>query len=214
MRRMSDARAEDPSVAEVLDFWFPAGHDADEAAWQRQARFWFRGESNAEVARRFAGLHQRAERGELDGWTATPRGRMALLLVLDQFSRAIHAGSGSAFANDAKAQRLALDTIERGLDRALPSTSRMFFGVALGHSEDLALQDLGVRLADELVAEAPEPLKRVWSYVAEQARLHREVIARFGRHPHRNALLGRPSTPAEEEYLRNETPPHLRGAPR
>src|SRR5438067_179326 len=91
---------------EVLAFWFPPGHDADEPSLMKQFAFWFRGDSNAEAKRRFSGLLERAERGELDGWAETPRGRLALVLVLDQFSRAVHAGTPHAFANDARVQQL------------------------------------------------------------------------------------------------------------
>jgi uncharacterized protein (DUF924 family) len=186
----------------VLDFWFPPGLDADEAAHLRQIQWWFRGGADREIVERFAPAVDAAARGDFDGWAASARGRLALILVLDQFSRSVYRDTPKAWAQDPKALGLALEGLERGMDRELANVwERVFFFLPLGHSEKLELQDQSVQLAVELIDEAPPYLKKLYEYSASQARGHRDVIARFGRHPHRNAILGRESTPEEREYL-------------
>src|SRR5262245_56449734 len=142
----------------------------------------------------------------MDAWAGSARSRLALIIVLDQFSRSIHRGRARAYANDPKALVLAHEGIEIGHAVALKNPwEKIFFGLPLAHSEDLASQDLGVKLMEQLVSEAPSELRFMLAFSAEQARGHRDVIARFGRHPHRNEVLGRPSTPEELDYLaRNE----------
>ena len=170
-------------------------------------------EVDREITERFGELLERARRGELDHWADTPRGRLALIIVLDQFSRNIYRGSPLSYSQDEKALRLALEGIEAGMDRELTPVERNFFWLPLGHSEDLALHERGVRHAEEEAANAPPHLRVMAEFGVSQARAAREVIARFGRHPHRNEVLGRTSTPEELEYLRTETPPHLRQPP-
>lgn len=192
---------------EVLDFWFPAGLDRDEATHRAQIMRWFRGGTNDEIQARFVPTLEAAARGALDHWAATPRGRLALILVLDQFSRAVFTDA-RAYANDARAQQLAVEGLERSEEHVLPVWERLFFVLPLGHSEDLALQERSVAIADTLIAWAPPELRSLYELSARQARAHRDVIARFGRHPHRNAVLGRTSTPEEQEYLAKGDFPH------
>ncbi len=156
---------------------------------------------------------ERARRGELDSWADTPRGRLALIVVLDQFSRNVYRGSPLSYAQDEKALGLAVGGIEAGMDRGLAPMERLFFWMPLGHSEDLALQERVVRRQEEEAAEAPPHLRAMAEFGASQARAARDVVARFGRHPHRNEILGRASTPEELKYLRTETPPHMRRPP-
>jgi len=175
---------------DVLAYWFAPGP-------QRAAR-WFRGDAatDADCRQRFASTLDAATRGELDGWSATPRGRLALIVVLDQFSRNIHRGTPRAFAQDARALALCLDGLARGDDRTLGPDERGFFYLPLEHAEDAAMQARSVACFEALAAEAPEAAGFLpW------AREHRDVIARFGRFPTRNATLGRPSTPDEEAFL-------------
>ena len=192
---------------EVLDFWFPAGLDRDEATHRAQIMRWFRGGTNDEIQARFVPTLEAAARGALDHWASTPRGRLALILVLDQFSRAVFTDA-RAYANDARAQQLAVEGLERSEEHVLPVWERLFFVLPLGHSEDLALQERSVAIADTLIAWAPPELRSLYELSARQARAHRDVIARFGRHPHRNAVLGRTSTPEEQEYLAKGDFPH------
>ena len=201
---------------EVLSYWFPEGiNNADPETLRRQGKRWMQGgpEVDKEITERFGKLLEQARRGELDHWADTPRGRLALVIVLDQFSRHIYRGSPLSYAQDEKALELALEGIDLGMDRELGAMERNFFWLPLGHSEDLALHERSVRHAEEEAANAPLHLKALYEFGVSQAEAARSVIARFGRHPHRNEILGRTSTPEELEYLRTETPPHLRQPP-
>jgi uncharacterized protein (DUF924 family) len=199
----------------VLRFWFPARPISDHGAAVKQFGWWFGGTSNTAVAERFAPLLERAIRGELDHWAESARSRLALIIVLDQFSRAIHAGTARAFAQDRKALDLGLQGIEIGHYATLETPwEKTFFFLPLGHSEELAHLEVAVRLAEELVEQAPAELRRILEHSASQARGYRDVIARFGRHPHRNAVLGRRSTPEELEYLASGQLVHTRPLPR
>jgi uncharacterized protein (DUF924 family) len=205
--------ARDPE--EVLSYWFPEDiNDADLETLRRQGEQWMRGgpEVDKEITERFGDVLERARRGELDHWAHTPRGRLALIIVLDQFSRNIYRGSPLSYSQDEKALKLALEGIDLGMDRELGAMERNFFWLPLGHSEDLALHERSVLHAEEEAADAPPHLRAMAEFGVSQARAARDVIARFGRHPHRNEILGRTYTPEELEYLRTETPPHLRQA--
>jgi uncharacterized protein (DUF924 family) len=128
-------------------------------------------------------------------------------------SRNVYRGSPLSYAQDEKALQLAVEGIELGMDRKLSSAERFFFWLPLGHSEDLALQERSVRHAQEEAAKVPSHRRAGAEFEVSQAKATRDVIARFGRHPHRNEILGRTSTPEELEYLKTETPPHLRRPP-
>jgi uncharacterized protein (DUF924 family) len=200
----------------VLSYWFPEGiDDADPEALRRQMQRWMAGgpEVDRETTERFGEVLEQARRGELDHWAQTARGRLALIVVLDQFSRNVYRGSRLSYAQDEKALRLAVEGIDLGVDRGLSAMERFFFWLPLGHSEDLALHERSVSHAEEEAANAPSHLREGAEFGVSQAKAARDVIARFGRHPHRNEILGRHSTPEELEYLRTETPPHLRRPP-
>ena len=200
----------------VLSYWFPEDIDnADPETLRRQGQRWMGGvpEVDREITERFGDVLERARRGELDHWAKTPRGRLALIVVLDQFSRHVYRGSPLSYSQDEKALRLALEGIDSGMDRQLGAMERNFFWLPLGHSEDLALHERCVLHAEEEAANAPSHLKAGAEFGVSQAEAARDVIRRFGRHPHRNEILGRTSTPEELEYLRTETPPHLRRPP-
>ena len=199
---------------DVLRFWFSSRPTGDHAAMVRQMEWWFRGGADAEIIERFSPLLARATKGELDNWSQSPRSRLALIIVLDQFSRTIHRGTARAFAQDPKALTLALEGIENGHYAGLDNPwEKTFFFLPLGHSEDLANVERAVNLAEELVKEAPEEHRGLLEFSGSQARGHRDVIARFGRHPHRNELLGRQSTPEELEYLATGQLVHTRPLP-
>jgi uncharacterized protein (DUF924 family) len=201
---------------DVLSYWFPEElADADLETLGRHGKRWMAGGSDidSEITERFGGLLERARGGELDHWADTPRGRLALIIVLDQFSRNIYRGSPLSYSQDEKALELALEGIERGMDRELGTIERNFFWLPLGHSEDLDLHERSVSQAEEEAANAPPHQRVMAEFGVSQAKAARSVIERFGRHPHRNEILGRTSTPEELEYLRTETPPHLRQPP-
>jgi len=207
---------ETSEAEEVLSYWFPEDlADADMETLRRHGKRWMSGgpEVDREIAERFGELLERARGGELADWAETPRGRLALITVLDQFSRNIHRGSPLSYSQDKKALKLAIEGIDLGMDHELRPVERDFFWLPLGHSEDLALQERSVEHAEEEAANAPPHLRAMAEFGVSQARAARNVIARFGRHPHRNETLGRDSTQEELEYLRTEPPPHLRQPP-
>lgn len=169
----------------VLDFWF---RELTPAQWFEN------GETLDPVVReRFGELHEAAARGERDHWAGEPRSRLALILVLDQFSRHIHRGHAAAFAHDPRACELCLDGIARGFDEQLNLAERHFFYMPLMHSEARLVQARGIEQFEKLVEFAQG--------VLDFARDHAETIERFGRFPYRNAALGRTSTAAEKHYL-------------
>ncbi|MDR5867591.1 DUF924 family protein [Halomonas koreensis] len=167
----------------VLDFWF-----AELAPAQ-----WFRRDPalDAEIARRFAGTLAAARRGELWTWRRTAAGRLAEVIVLDQFSRNLHRDSAEAFAADPQALVLAQEAVAAGHDRALPVARRAFLYMPYMHSESLVVHDEALRLFDQPGLEDSLRFEH----------RHREILERFGRYPHRNAALGRASTPEELAFL-------------
>jgi uncharacterized protein (DUF924 family) len=214
--RQEEVGGAEREAEEVLSYWFPEDiNNADPEARRRQGERWMHGdpEVDREISERFGQVLEQARRGELDHWADTPRGRLALTVVLDQFSRNVYRGSLLSYAQDEKALELALEGIDAGMDRELSPMERIFFWMPLGHSEDLALQERSVRHKEEEAANAPPHLRAMAEFGISQAKGARDVIARFGRHPHRNEILGRTSTPEELEYLRTETPPHMRRPP-
>jgi uncharacterized protein (DUF924 family) len=210
---METTRSSQP-YEEVLGFWFPELSTADHTRMVRQFEWWFRGGADSGIRDRFPLLLDRAARGELDHWSQSPRSRLALIVVLDQFSRSLHRDTAAAFAQDAKALALVVEGIDVAHYDALSTPwEKTFFLLPLGHSEQLAHLERAVELSEELVERAAPEFRRILEHSASQARGHRDVIARFGRHPHRNAALGRQSTPEELDYLASGQLVHMR-APR
>ena len=200
---------------EVLRFWFPDLSSADHARIVRQFEWWFRCGADGAICERFANLLERAIRGDLDPWARQARSRLALIIVLDQFSRSLFRNTARAFAQDPKALDLALEGIEIGHYAALVTPwEKTFFFLPLGHSEDLSPVQKALRLAEELVEPAPPEFQKILQHSASQARGHRDVIARFGGHLHRNAILGRQSTPEELDYLARGEFVHTREVPK
>ena len=214
---VSESRAiVDPE--EILSYWFPPGYDADPETLRQQVVRWFQGgpEVAQEITELFSPVLEQARRGELDWWAETPRGRLALIIVLDQFSRTVYRGTPLAYAQDPAALQLAQSGIAEGMERDLTLDERLFFTLPFAHAEGPDLPERGdwmVRQGEEMVELAPPHLRGIYEHSLSQGKAHREVIARFGRYPHRNEVLGRTSTPEELEYLRTETPVHLRRPP-
>lgn len=204
------------SPEQVLDLWFPdSGHQND---LERHGAFWdarMQGGMDAIICERFGALTEAAAAGQLDHWAETPRGRLALLIALDQFPRSLWRDTPAAFAQDIKACRLALDTIERdGLDEYAPWEAA-FFVIAIGHCEGpdhLARFDVIDRVTEMICKRLPEQLAEMADgFRAQNARV-RAIIERFGRHPHRNPIYGRVSSPEEEAYIATGDFPHLKKA--
>ena len=186
----------DAQAQTVLDFWFLP---PDNPGYGQSRAEWFRKDEafDARIAERFGALIDDALAGGLRAWEATPHGALARLIVLDQLTRNVHRGTPRAFAGDAQAPALAQSLTEQGLDQQLPPMLRAFAYLPFEHAEDLAMQARAVELF-QLLSQAQPGFDGMLDY----AERHQEVIARFGRFPHRNAILGRASTPQELEFLR------------
>ena len=187
----------------VLAFWFGAPGSAAEIAG-RQGKLWF-GKSPANdqtVIDRFAATLAAATAGQLDHWTDTPRGRLALVIVLDQFPHHIYRDRPQAFATDPQSLALSLAALESGEDRQLAPIERVFLYLPLEHAESLEMQERSVSLYERLSREASASERALFDNFLDYARKHRDVVARFGRFPHRNAILGRASSPDEVEFLK------------
>ncbi len=191
-----------PMWQPVLDFWF---EDGLTHGWPSRnlGELWFGGSRGLdhEVRARFEVLVEAALWSELVDWEAKPLSRLALVILLDQFTRNIYRGSAQAFAGDHRACTLVMEGIARGMDRKLPWVGRVFFYMPLMHAEDLALQDECLRCFEALHGEAPAEIAEKVAGNLDFARQHRELIEQFGRFPYRNEALGRESTEAEREYL-------------
>ena len=179
----------DPRAQAVLAFWFAAG-GRDKRWFEKSEAF------DDEVRRRFLGLHEEGARGALASWRHRPGDCLALIVLLDQFPRNMFRGTPRAFATDALALEVARHALAKGYDRAMQPLERMFVYLPFEHAESLAEQEEACELTRPLDAFAETD--DVYRY----ALAHRDVIARFGRFPHRNAILGRASTPEEIEFLK------------
>lgn len=179
---------------QVLDFWFGG---SDEATLDRSRPAWFRKRAafDAEIHKRFLPLWQRARAGELSGEVQDALGALALLIVLDQFPRNLFRGHADAFATDLQARELVKTVLQHGWDKLLPPVARGFVYLPLEHSEDLADQELSVQCFESL----PESPER--EGMLDYARRHHAVIARFGRFPHRNGVMGRENSEEEAAFL-------------
>lgn len=171
------------TAAAVLGFWFdelgPADWFAQSATLDRR------------IAERFGALHERAGQCECYGWRTTARGRLAEIVILDQFSRNIHRDRRAAFANDTVALALAQEAVAAGADSDLTNTERQFLYMPYMHSESPAIHEVALRLFDQAGLENAHAYERA----------HKAIVDRFGRYPHRNAVLGRESTPEELAFL-------------
>jgi uncharacterized protein (DUF924 family) len=189
----------------VLAFWFGDERDPIDgvAALERRAAMWFHGspDGDREIADTFGAELERARHGELDAWAETPRGRLALIILLDQFSRNVFRGTPLSYAQDPTAQRLTVSGLEAEMDRGLALHERLFFVLPLGHAEDRPLQERGLVYSEHMVGEAPVGVRPFYERAHESVRRHHDVVARFGRFPTRNAVLGRSPTPEEITYL-------------
>ncbi len=192
----------DPRIAQVLAFWLGAAEPSDASALTCQ-RLWFTKSDalDADIRSRFGDLVEQARAGRLDGWAATAHGRLALIVVLDQFSRTAWRGQPESFAGDARALALALEALDNGHWEAVAPLARLFLALPLEHAEDPALQARSVALFTQLAAQATPQTQPVLSGALDFAHRHQAVIARFGRFPHRNAVLGRASTAEEQTCL-------------
>ena len=183
-------------IEEILSFWFSPIRD-EPSYFADCSKRWFaqNADFDREIVQRFQADYERAAQGQLAHWTETARGGAALILVLDQFPRNMFRNDSRAFATDPLAQQIAEQMIAAGLDRQLRLVERYFVYVPFMHSEQRAHQQRSVMLFQQMAAQ------RAY-FDTSYALRHQQVIARFGRFPHRNGVLGRASTPAELAFLK------------
>ena len=184
-------------------FWFGTSPQDAEVIASQSALWWQKQPAvDTEIRKRFAPLVERAATGELDSWLGELRGRLALILLTDQFPRNIWREQAAAFAFDVLALRWAKEALVLGLDTRARPIERVFLYLPLEHSENLADQQHAVRLFDALAASVSSELRPAFDGFLDYARRHLEIIERFGRFPHRNAALGRETAAAEADFLR------------
>ena len=204
----------DYDPTEVLDLWFPDnGHWTDR---ERHGAFWderMQGGMDERIIRDFAGLTEAAAKGLLDHWAETARGRLALVIALDQFPRSLWRDTPGAFAQDIKANLVVLEGVENGDFDTYAPWEAAFFVIALSHCEGpdhLVRFDLIEELTERVCAKLPASLAEMADGFRGQTARVRGIIERFGRHPHRNPIYGRVSTPEEEAYIATGDFPHVR----
>ena len=185
----------DSAVDAILTFWFGSESDAD---WGRPRAVWFRKDPtfDAQIRERFLPDVESALAGRYADWAESPAGALALLILLDQFPRNLFRGTARGFAGDAAALALARQVLEAGWDKTMTPVQRVFAYLPFEHSEAIEDQDRSVALFGALADAYP-----AHAGFLDYAHQHRDVIVKFGRFPHRNAALGRPSTPEELAYL-------------
>jgi uncharacterized protein (DUF924 family) len=179
----------EPLAVEILDFWFAGSGEPRDVWFRKDPAF------DAIIRERFADAVEAAIDGAYESWTAEPRGALACVLLLDQFTRNIYRGTPRAFAGDRRALAIAQRVVAAGEDVTLAPYERAFLYLPYEHSEDTAVHDQSIavfsRLRDETGLDGP----------LEWAEKHAVIVRRFGRYPHRNAILGRTSTPEETAFL-------------
>jgi uncharacterized protein (DUF924 family) len=197
----------------IIAFWFKA-QELSAPQIDHRLDVWF-GEDEVfdqEIRGQFADDVERASEGALEHWADEPRGRLALILLLDQFRRNIHRNTAEAYSKDRVALKLCVEGAIAKKDRGLAPIERAFFYMPLQHAESAKVQERSVMLFNKL-AEAVSPTYReTFATIAQFAELHRDIIAQFGRFPHRNKVLGRANTPEEDEYLAGDSPDFGQGA--
>ncbi len=201
---------------DVLDFWFPEGCSLTIDTQAHRAHWLWRMQGGADdaIVARFSNLTKQVADGALDHWALGPHGRLALIVILDQFSRSVWRDSARAFAQDPRALSLVNEGFSNGHYASLETPwFQVVYGLPLGHCEGfdhLQRLDLLIGVRENIAAEAPVPLRQIYASLVNQARDVRKIIAAFGRHPHRNAVLDRASTAAEEAYIAKGEFPHLK----
>ena len=191
----------------IITFWFREANLSAPKIDQRMD-VWF-GEDAAfdlDCKKRFTDDVQAASEGKLDHWAEEPRGRLALILLLDQFRRNIYRDTVDAFSKDKAALKLCVEGAMVKADQGLPPIYRVFFYMPLQHAESRKVQAKSVALFSKLAGAVTPTYRETFETVLQFAELHRDIIEQYGRFPHRNAMLGRENTPEEDEYLSGDVP--------
>ena len=191
------------TISEIAAVWLDSSLESPEAASNRR-EWWYTGGAavDDDIRARFGDLIPKACAGKLMAWQSTPDGALALIVLLDQFTRSIYRNTPRAYAGDACAYDVVTRAIEQNLDSALPTVSRIWLYHPFHHAEDVEDQDKGLALLDKLREEAPAEWHPYVERSIEGWARHRNIVARFGRFPHRNAVLGRDSTEEEYDFLK------------
>jgi uncharacterized protein (DUF924 family) len=191
----------------VLRFWFKE-HELSAPQIDGRMDVWF-GEDpvfDEEISRKFAGDVEEASSGVLDHWASDARGRLALIILLDQFRRNIYRGRPEAFAMDRAALKLCVEGAMEKKDKGLSPIERVFFYMPLQHAESTKVQDKSREIYNRLAEAVSPTFRETFETIAQFAELHADIVNQFGRFPHRNQVLGRPNTQAEDEYLSGDAP--------
>ena len=199
--------ADQARIEAVLSFWFK---DKELTAPQIDGRMdiWFGEDSlfDEKIARRFADDVEKASKGDLDHWAIEPRGRLALIILIDQFRRNIYRNSPEAFSKDKAALKLCVEGAMEKKDKGLSPIERVFFYMPLQHAESRKVQKKSVDIFNKLADAVSPTYRETFETVAQFAELHADIVEQFGRFPHRNRIMGRDNTPDEEQYLAGDVP--------
>jgi len=197
----------------ILEFWFRE-QELSAPQIDRRMDIWF-GEDDVfdhECKKEFADDVELASAGKLDHWAREPHGRLALILLLDQFRRNIYRNTAEAFAMDRAALKLCVEGAMEKKDQGLAPIQRAFFYMPLQHAESAKVQAKSVELFTKLAEAVSPTYRQTFETITQFAELHRDIIDQFGRFPHRNKLLNRPNTPQEDEYLSADSPDFGQGS--
>ncbi len=197
----------DSDFRRVLDFWF-TDCELDSPHIDARMDRWFGDDPELDqtIRDRFGHLIERASRGELDDWANDPQGRLALIIVLDQFRRNVYRGTADAYSQDRQALKLCVEGTLSGAYKTLSPEEQLFFFMPLQHAESRKVQQKSVGIYRALANRVSETLRETFLTTAQFAELHRDIIVQFGRFPHRNAVLGRENTEQEEQFLSGDSP--------
>jgi uncharacterized protein (DUF924 family) len=194
-------------IERILTFWFKE-HELTAPQIDGRMDTWF-GEDpvfDREIEKQFSGDVDAASGGAIDYWAHQPRGRLALIILLDQFRRNIYRGTAEAFAKDNVALKLCVEGAMQKKDKGLTPIQRVFFYMPLQHAESRKVQKKSVEIFQRLAKAVSPTYRETFETVAQFAELHHDIVEQFGRFPHRNKVLGRKNTPEEEEYLAGDGP--------
>jgi uncharacterized protein (DUF924 family) len=194
-------------IDEILSFWFKE-QELSAPQIDRRMDTWF-GEDpifDHEIEKRFAGDVEKACNGQLDHWAEEPRGRLALIILIDQFRRNIYRNTAQAFSMDRLALKLCVEGAMEKKDKGLTPIQKVFFYMPLQHAESAKVQAKSVELFTRLAESVSPTYQETFLTIAQFAELHKDIIDQFGRFPHRNRLLNRENTPEEDQYLAGDSP--------
>ena len=194
-------------IDEILSFWFKE-QELSAPQIDRRMDTWFGGDPDfdQEIRREFADDVDRACEGGLDHWADEPRGRLALIILIDQFRRNLYRNTAQAFSMDRLALKLCVEGAMEKKDKGLTPIQKVFFYMPLQHAESKKVQAKSVELFGRLAKSVSPTFRETFLTIAQFAELHKDIIDQFGRFPHRNKLLGRENTPEENEYLAGDSP--------